>query len=190
GIIGGITGGIGGGGDGGPLGAVTGIIGGITGGIGGGDGGPLGAVTGIIGGITGGIGGGDGGPLGSITDILGGITGGIGGGDVISGVAQPIQIVVGSSNLTLDLLQDNMSNIFSNGNLFEGLTSLVHVNNDNGGNSVDSILNAITGTVSSGTSGIAVGEPNPNGGSITDLISVSSPLTSLTDHLFGSLHHF
>ena len=109
---------------------------------------------------------------------------------MISGVAQPIQIVVGSGNLTLDLLQDNMSNIFSSGNVFEGLTNLVHVNNDNGGNSVDSILNVITGTVSSNTSGIAVGEPHPNGGSITDLISVSSPLTSLTDHLFGSLHHF
>ncbi|RSN82036.1 hypothetical protein EA770_07940, partial [Acinetobacter baumannii] len=171
---------------GGRLGAITGIIGGITGGIGGGEGGPLGSITDIIGGITGGIGGGEGGPLGSITDIIGGITGGIGGGDVISGVAQPIQIVVGSGSLTLDLLQDSLGSL-SNGNLFDGISNLVHVNNEDG--SVDNILTAITGTVSS-SSGIAVGEPNPNGGALTDLISITSPLSGLTDHLFGSVHHF
>ncbi|MCU4370025.1 agmatine deiminase [Acinetobacter courvalinii] len=213
GLLGGITGGIGGG-EGGPLGAITGIIGGITGGIGGGEGGPLGSITDIIGGITSGIGGGDGGPLGSITDIIGGITGGggeggplgsitdiIGGitggisggvnsGDIISGIAQPIQTVISNGNVTIDSLQDHVSTLFSDGS-FDGINNLISVSAGNGDysidGSIDGILDALTGTVSSG---IAVGEPNPNSGALTDLVSLQSPLNNLTDHLFSSVNHF
>ncbi|KHF77006.1 N-carbamoylputrescine amidase [Acinetobacter sp. neg1] len=194
-IIGGITGGIGGG-EGGPLGSITDIIGGITGGIGGGEGGPLGSITDIIGGITGGIGGGEGGPLGSITDIIGSITGGIGGGvnsgDIISGIAQPIQTVISSGNVAVDTLQDHVSTLFGDGSL-DSLNNLISISAGNGDysihGSVDGILDAITGTVSS-SSGIAVGEPNPNGGSLTDLVSLQSSLDNLTDHLFSSVNHF
>ncbi|EOR10005.1 hypothetical protein F896_00123, partial [Acinetobacter genomosp. 15BJ] len=209
GIIGGITGGIGGG-DGGPLGSISDILGGITGGIGGGDGGPLGSISDILGGITGGVGGGEGGPLGAVTGIIGGITGGIGGegglsvitdilgtinngansGDVIAGIAQPIQTVISNGNIAVDTLQDHVSTLFSDGSL-ESINNLISVSVGNGDyslhGSVDGILDALTGTV---TSGIAVGEPNPNGGSLTDLVSLQSPLSSLTDHLFSSVNHF
>ncbi|ENW83433.1 hypothetical protein F909_00441 [Acinetobacter sp. ANC 3929] len=208
-ILGGITGGIGGG-EGGPLGGITGIIGGITGGIGGGEGGPLGSISDILSGITGGIGGGEGGPLGSITGIISGITGGIGGegglsvitdilgtinngansGDVIAGIAQPIQTVISSGNIAVDALQDHVSTLFSDGSL-ESINNLISVSVGNGDysahGSLDGILDALTGTV---TSGIAVGEPNPNGGSLTDLISLPSALNNLTDHLFSSVNHF
>ena len=147
-------------------------------------------VGGIIGAVTGGIGGGEGGPLGSITDIIGSITGGISGDGILSGIAQPINMVIGSGSSAISNLQDSLGDLAS-GNIMEGLNNLIHINYDNSGssNSLDSLLTIITGTLST-SSGIAVGEPNPNGGSITDLISVSSPLTNLTDHLFGSLHHF
>jgi len=187
GLIGGVTGGIGGG-EGGPLGAITGIIGGITGGIGGGEGGPLGSITGIIGGITGGIGG-EGG-LSVITDILGTINNGANSGDVIAGIAQPIQTVISSGNIAVDALQDHVSTLFSDGSL-ESINNLISVSVGNGDysahGSLDGILDALTGTV---TSGIAVGEPNPNGGSLTDLISLPSALNNLTDHLFSSVNHF
>ena len=147
-------------------------------------------VGGLIGGVTGGIGGGEGGPLGAITDIIGSITGGISGDGILSGIAQPIDMVIGSGSSAISNLQEGLVDL-SSGNLMEGLNNLIHINYDNTGssNSLDSLLTVITGTLST-SSGIAVGEPNPNGGSITDLISVSSPLTNLTDHLFGSLHHF
>ncbi|WP_433847632.1 beta strand repeat-containing protein [Acinetobacter proteolyticus] len=186
--VGGLLGGIGGG-EGGPLGAITGIIGGITGGIGGGEGGPLGAITDIIGGITGGIGGGEGG-LSVITDILGTINHGANSGDVIAGIAQPIQTVISNGNIAIDTLQDHVTTLFSDSSL-DSINNLISISVGNGDyslhGSVDGILDALTGTV---TSGIAVGEPNPNGGSLTDLVSLQSPLNSLTDHLFSSVNHF
>ncbi|ENX60212.1 hypothetical protein F902_00749, partial [Acinetobacter higginsii] len=166
---------------------VGGLIGGITGGIGG-EGGPLGAVTGIIGGITGSIG--SEGGLSVITDILGTINNGANSGDVIAGIAQPIQTVISNGNIAVDTLQDHVSTLFSDGSL-ESINNLISVSVGNGDyslhGSVDGILDALTGTV---TSGIAVGEPNPNGGSLTDLVSLQSPLSSLTDHLFSSVNHF
>ncbi|MFV5264369.1 hypothetical protein ACMUMS_12505, partial [Acinetobacter courvalinii] len=177
-----------------PISSITDIIRGISGGIGGGEGGPLGSITDIIGGITGGIGGGEGGPLGSITDIIGGLTGGISGGvnsgDIISGIAQPIQTVISNGNVTIDSLQDHVSTLFSDGS-FDGINNLISVSAGNGDysidGSIDGILDALTGTVSSG---IAVGELNPNSGALTDLVSLQSPLNNLTDHLFSSVNHF
>ena len=170
------------------MGSISDILGGITGGIGGGEGGPLGSITGIIGGITGGIGG-EGG-LSVITDILGTINNGANSGDVIAGIAQPIQTVISNGNIAVDTLQDHVSTLFSDGSL-ESINNLISVSVGNGDyslhGSVDGILDALTGTV---TSGIAVGEPNPNGGSLTDLVSLQSPLSSLTDHLFSSVNHF
>ncbi|WP_436898303.1 beta strand repeat-containing protein [Acinetobacter gyllenbergii] len=186
-IVGGITGGIGGG-EGGPLGSISDIIGGITGSIGGSEGGPLGSITGIIGGITGGIGG-EGG-LSVITDILGTINNGANSGDVIAGIAQPIQTVISNGNIAVDTLQDHVSTLFSDGSL-DSINNLISVSVGNGDyslhGSIDGILDALTGTV---TSGIAVGEPNPNGGSLTDLVSLQTPLNNLTDHLFSSVNHF
>ncbi|WP_228704178.1 hypothetical protein [Acinetobacter gyllenbergii] len=178
------------------LGAITGegsllgtIVGGITGGIGGGEGGPLGAVTGIIGGITGGIGGGEGG-LSVITDILGTISNGVNSGDVLAGIAQPIQTVISNGNIAVDTLQDHVSSLFSDASL-DSINNLISVSVGNGDyslhGSVDGILDALTGTV---TSGIAIGEPNPNGGSLTDLVSLQAPLNNLTDQLFSSVNHF
>jgi len=178
------------------LGAITGegsllgtIVGGITGGIGGGEGGPLGAVTGIIGGITGGIGGGEGG-LSVITDILGTISNGVNSGDVLAGIAQPIQTVISNGNIAVDTLQDNVSSLFNDASL-DSINNLISVSVGNGDyslhGSVDGILDALTGTV---TSGIAIGEPNPNGGSLTDLVSLQAPLNNLTDQLFSSVNHF
>ncbi|QHH94030.1 hypothetical protein FPL18_09410 [Acinetobacter gyllenbergii] len=164
-------------------------VGGLLGGIGGGEGGPLGAITGIIGGITGGIGGGEGG-LSVITDILGTINNGANSGDVIAGIAQPIQTVISNGNIAIDTLQDHVTTLFSDSSL-DSINNLISISVGNGDyslhGSVDGILDALTGTV---TSGIAVGEPNPNGGSLTDLVSLQSPLNSLTDHLFSSVNHF
>ncbi len=164
-------------------------VGGLLGGIGGGEGGPLGAITGIIGGITGGIGGGEGG-LSVITDILGTINHGANSGDVIAGIAQPIQTVISNGNIAIDTLQDHVTTLFSDSSL-DSINNLISISVGNGDyslhGSVDGILDALTGTV---TSGIAVGEPNPNGGSLTDIVSLQSPLNSLTDHLFSSVNHF
>ncbi|MBC9228805.1 agmatine deiminase [bacterium SPL81] len=149
---------------------------------------PLDTVTGLIGSITGGI---SGSPLGSIADVISNIGNGIDSGDVISGIAQPIQTVIGSANLAIDTVQDNFSSLISD-STFEGIDGLININAGNGdysiSGSVDGILNAITGAVS--VTGIAVGETNPTGGSLTDLISLPSQLTSLTDNLFGSINNF
>ncbi|ENW06595.1 hypothetical protein F934_00550, partial [Acinetobacter beijerinckii ANC 3835] len=149
---------------------------------------PLDTVTGLIGSITGGV---SGSPLGSIADVISNIGNGIDSGDVISGIAQPIQTVIGSTNLAIDTVQDNFSSLISD-STFEGIDGLININAGNGdysiSGSVDGILNAITGAVS--VTGIAVGETNPTGGSLTDLISLPSQLTSLTDNLFGSVNHF
>ncbi|WP_038346067.1 hypothetical protein [Acinetobacter sp. A47] len=191
GVIGGITGGASGGIGGDLLGSVTGVIGGITGGASGGIGGDLlGSVTGVIGGITGGASGGIGGDLlGSVTGVIGG---GINSGDIISGIAQPIQTVISNGNVTVDALQTHVSTLFGDDS-FNGINDLISVTAGDGdysiNGSVDSILDALTGTVSSGA-GIAVGEPNPNGGSLTDLVSLQSSLGHLTDHLFSSVNHF
>ncbi|TVT79184.1 beta strand repeat-containing protein [Acinetobacter colistiniresistens] len=188
-LIGGITDGIGGG-TGGPLGSIGDIIGGITGGIGGGTGGPLGSIGDIIGGITGGITGGGNNPLGSLTDILGTISHGVNSADVISGIAQPIQTVISNGNIAIDALQSHVSNLFSDGSL-DSLNNLINISVGHGDynahGSIDGILDALTGTVASS---IAVGEPHPNGGSLTDLVSLQSPLNSLTDHLLSSVNHF
>ena len=148
---------------------------------------PLDIATGVIDGITGSI---SGSPLGSISEIITNIGNGFDSGDVISGIAQPIQTGITNANLAIDTLQDNLTNLASD-STFETIDSLINVNLGGGdyhiSGSVDSILNAITGTVSST---IAVGEPNPNGGSVTDLISLPSQLTSLTDNLFSSINHF
>ncbi|MCE1270457.1 MAG: hypothetical protein LWW88_02655 [Acinetobacter sp.] len=148
---------------------------------------PIDIATGIIDGITGSI---SGSPLGSISEIITNIGNGFDSGDVISGIAQPIQTGITNANLAIDTLQDNLTNLASD-STFETIDSLINVNLGGGdyhiSGSVDSILNAITGTVSST---IAVGEPNPNGGSVTDLISLPSQLTSLTDNLFSSINHF
>ena len=148
---------------------------------------PLDIATGVIDGITGSI---SGSPLGSISEIITNIGNGFDSGDVISGIAQPIQTGITNANLAIDTLQDNLTNLASD-STFETIDSLINVNLGGGdyhiNGSVDSILNAITGTVSST---IAVGEPNPNGGSVTDLISLPSQLTSLTDNLFSSINHF
>ncbi|MFW2162725.1 beta strand repeat-containing protein [Acinetobacter beijerinckii] len=149
---------------------------------------PLDTVTGLIGSITGGV---SGSPLGSIADVISNIGNGIDSGDVISGIAQPIQTVIGSANLAIDTVQDNFSSLISD-STFEGIDGLININAGNGdysiSGSVDGILNAITGAVS--VTGIAVGETNPTGGSLTDLISLPSQLTSLTDNLFGSINNF
>ncbi|WP_336938305.1 hypothetical protein [Acinetobacter modestus] len=148
---------------------------------------PLDIATGVIDGITGSI---SGSQLGSISEIITNIGNGFDSGDVISGIAQPIQTGITNANLAIDTLQDNLTNLASD-STFETIDSLINVNLGGGdyhiSGSVDSILNAITGTVSST---IAVGEPNPNGGSVTDLISLPSQLTSLTDNLFSSINHF
>jgi hypothetical protein len=148
---------------------------------------PLDIATGVIDGITGSI---SGSPLGSISEIITNIGNGFDSGDVISGIAQPIQTGITNANLAIDTLQDNLTNLASD-STFETIDSLINVNLGGGdyhiSGSVDSILNAITGTVSST---IAVGEPNPNGGSVTDLISLPSQLTSLTDNLFSSINNF
>ncbi|WP_339352640.1 hypothetical protein [Acinetobacter beijerinckii] len=149
---------------------------------------PLDTVTGLIDSITGGV---SGSPLGSIADVISNIGNGIDSGDVISGIAQPIQTVIGSANLAIDTVQDNFSSLINN-STFEGIDDLININAGNGdysiSGSVDGILNAITGAVS--VTGIAVGETNPTGGSLTDLISLPSQLTSLTDNLFGSINNF
>jgi len=148
---------------------------------------PIDIATGVIDGITGSI---SGSPLGSISEIITNIGNGFDSGDVISGIAQPIQTGITNANLAIDTLQDNLTNLASD-STFETIDSLINVNLGGGdyhiSGSVDSILNAITGTVSST---IAVGEPNPNSGSVTDLISLPSQLTSLTDNLFSSINHF
>ena len=148
---------------------------------------PLDIATGVIDGISGSI---SGSPLGSISEIITNIGNGFDSGDVISGIAQPIQTGITNANLAIDTLQDNLTNLASD-STFETIDSLINFNLGGGdyhiSGSVDSILNAITGTVSST---IAVGEPNPNGGSVTDLISLPSQLTSLTDNLFSSINHF
>ncbi|MEN4982665.1 hypothetical protein [Acinetobacter modestus] len=148
---------------------------------------PLNIATGVIDGITGSI---SGSPLGSISEIITNIGNGFDSGDVISGIAQPIQTGITNANLAIDTLQDNLTNLASD-STFETIDSLINVNLGGGdyhiSGSVDSILNAITGTVSST---IAIGEPNPNGGSVTDLISLPSQLTSLTDNLFSSINNF
>ncbi|MFW1952639.1 beta strand repeat-containing protein [Acinetobacter beijerinckii] len=149
---------------------------------------PLDTVTGLIGSITGGV---SGSPLGSIADVISNIGNGIDSGDVISGIAQPIQTVIGSANLAIDTVQDNFSSLISD-STFEGIDGLININAGNGdysiSGSVDGILNAITGAVS--VTGIAIGETNPTSGSLTDLISLPSQLTSLTDNLFGSVNNF
>ncbi|ENW06880.1 beta strand repeat-containing protein [Acinetobacter beijerinckii] len=149
---------------------------------------PLDTVTGLIDSITGGV---SGSPLGSIADVISNIGNGIDSGDVISGIAQPIQTVIGSANLAIDTVQDNFSSLINN-STFEGIDDLININAGNGdysiSGSVDGILNAITGAVS--VTSIAVGETNPTGGSLTDLISLPSQLTSLTDNLFGSINNF
>ncbi|WP_277559970.1 beta strand repeat-containing protein [Acinetobacter beijerinckii] len=149
---------------------------------------PLDTVTGLISSITDGV---SGSPLGSIADVISNIGNGIDSGDVISGIAQPIQTVIGSANLAIDTVQDNFSSLISD-STFEGIDGLININAGNGyysiSGSVDGILNAITGAVS--VTGSAVGETNPTGGSLTDLISLPSQLTSLTDNLFGSINNF
>ncbi|ENX18374.1 hypothetical protein F895_00453 [Acinetobacter sp. CIP 64.2] len=166
------------------------MIGGITGGISGGAGGHLGSVTDIIGGITGGITGGGSNHLGSITDILGTLNHGVNSADVISGIAQPIQTVISNGNIAIDALQNHVGHLASDGSL-DSLNNLINISVGHGDynahGSIDGILDALTGTVASG---IAVGEPHPNGGSLTDLVSLQSPLNSLTDHLLSSVNHF
>ena len=106
-------------------------------------------------------------------------------------------------NLSLDSLQGTVNGLFSSdGGLLGNVGELISINAGGSGEDcgcgtnstthtgVDSILNSVLGPVT-GNHGIAVGEPNPNGGSLADLVSLPTSLHNVTDNLFGSLfHHF
>lgn len=93
---------------------------------------------------------------------IGGITGGFEDGNIISGIAQPIETVIGNASLALDVLQSSTTDLLS-GDMLEGIGNLISISTDDcgcsGNSGVDSLLNSILGVATAGE-GIAVGEPN------------------------------
>ena len=111
------------------------------------------------------------------------------------GVAEPTQIIINGGNSTVDILQDSVSTVFSD-STFEGINDLIGItlNTDSNlaNNSVDNILNAITGSSSSTiTTVTAVTETTSSTiSSLTEIVSPHNSVTNLTDNLFHSLRLF